>query len=83
MTQVAPRYGRLLGPLWADPAEILRGKWARVWLQMMQISLGNVEVHESNGQITAKKLAKTDDFCRFWLGLPDAVADCSAPCQPI
>ena len=37
--------GRLLGPLWADPAEILRGKRARVWLLMMQILLGHVEVH--------------------------------------
>ena len=36
--------GRLLGPLWADPAEILRGKRARVWLRMMQILLGHVEV---------------------------------------
>ena len=37
-------HGRLLGPLWADPAEILRGKHARVWLRMMQILLGHVEV---------------------------------------
>ena len=36
--------GRLLGPLWADLAEILRGKHARVWLRMMQILLGHVEV---------------------------------------
>ena len=36
--------GRLLGPLWANLAEILRGKRARVWLRMMQILLGHVEV---------------------------------------
>ena len=36
--------GRLLGPLWAYPAEILRGKPARVWLRMMQILSGHVEV---------------------------------------
>ena len=26
---------------------------------------------------------KTDDFRRFWPGLTDAAADCSAPCGPI
>ena len=46
MTQVAPRYGRLLGPPWADLAKILGGRGARVWLQMIQISLGCVEVRE-------------------------------------
>ena len=46
MTQVAPRYGRLLGPPWADPAKILGGRRARVWLQMIQISVGCVEVRE-------------------------------------
>ena len=38
------QHGRLLGPLLADLAEILRGKRARVWLRMMQILLGHVEV---------------------------------------
>ena len=69
LARVARRRGRLLGPLWADPAEILRGKRARVWLQMMQISLGHVEVHGSSGQKTGKIFSQTDDFCRFWLGL--------------
>ena len=41
--------GRLLGPLWADPAEILRGKRARVWLLMMEILLGYFEVRSSSG----------------------------------
>ena len=31
----------------------------------------------------AEKPAKTDDFRRFWPGLPDGAADCSAPCEPI
>ena len=44
MVELARRRGRLLGPLWADLAEILRGKHARVWLRMMQILLGHVEV---------------------------------------
>ena len=35
---------RLLGPLWADPTEILRGKRAGVWLRMMQILLGHVKI---------------------------------------
>ena len=46
MMQVAPCHGRLLGPMWTDLAEILRGRRARVWLQTMEISLGCVEVHE-------------------------------------
>ena len=41
--------GRLLGPLWADLAEIFRGKRARVWLRMMQILLGHVEVRRRSG----------------------------------
>ena len=76
LAPVAQRRGRLLGLLWADLPEILRGKRTRVWLQLMQISLGHVEVQGSSGQITGKKFTKTDDFCHFWLGLPDAVADC-------
>ena len=51
---VGPRRGQLLGPLWADGAEILCGKRARVWLQMIQISLGWVELRGSSGQKTEK-----------------------------
>ena len=29
------RLGKLLGPLWANLAEILRGKWTRVWPQLI------------------------------------------------
>ena len=83
MAELAPRRGRLLGPPWADPAEILRGKRARVWLRMMQISLGRVELRGRSGRKTVKKGSKTDDFRRFWPGLPDGAADCSAPCGPI
>ena len=68
MAELAPRRGRLLGPLWADLAEILRGKRARVWLRMMRISLGRVEVRGSSGQKTVKKASKTDDFRRFGPG---------------
>ena len=42
-------YPTLFGPLWANPAEILRGKRARVWLQTMQIMLGCVKVRERSG----------------------------------
>ena len=45
---------RLLGPVWAEPAKIFRGEWARVWLLAMRISLGRVEVRGSNGQKTGK-----------------------------
>ena len=83
MAELAPLRGRLLGPLWAEPAEILRGKRARVWLRMMQISLGRVELRGRSGRKTVKKGSKTDDFRRFWPGLPDGAADCSAPCGPI
>ena len=47
------------------------------------VTLGHVEVHRRSGQKTDKKWTKTDDFCHCWLGLPDAVADYSAPCHPI
>ena len=30
-----------------------------------------------------EKPSKTDNFRRFWPGLPDGAADCSAPCGPI
>ena len=54
MAELAPRRGPLLGPRWADRAEILRGKQARVWLLAMQISLGWVELRGSSGQKTKK-----------------------------
>ena len=41
--------GRLLGPLWANLAEILRGKRARVWQQMIGISLMCVDVRRRSG----------------------------------
>ena len=68
MVELAPRRGRLLVPLWADLAEILRGRRARVWLRMMRISLGRVEVRGSSGRKTVKKASKTDDFRRFGPG---------------
>ena len=67
MAELAPRRGPLLGPRWVNWAEILRGKRARVWLRMMQISLGHVEVP---GRISWKTI-KTDDFGRFSPGLTD------------
>ena len=39
----------LLGPLWANPAEILCGKRARVWQQMIGISLMFVDVRGRSG----------------------------------
>ena len=54
--RVARRRGRLLGPLWADLAEIFRGEYARVWLLTMRISLGRVEVCGSSDRKTDKKL---------------------------
>ena len=54
MAELAPRCGPLLGPRWADWAEILRGKQARVWLRMIQISLGWVELRGGRGQNTEK-----------------------------
>ena len=83
LARVARRRGRLRGPLWADLAEILRGERARVWLLAMRISFGRVELRGRSGQKTVKKASKTDDFRRFWPGLPDGAADCSAPCGPI
>ena len=83
MAPVAPRRGRLLGPLWADPDEILRGRRARVWLWMMRISLGWVELCGCSGRKTEKKASKTDDFFHSWPGSPDSAANCSAPCGPI
>ena len=56
MAELAPRRGQLLGPQWADLAEILRGKRARVWLRMMQISLGWVELCRRSGQKTKKRV---------------------------
>ena len=48
MTQVAPCHGRLLGPLWADPAKILGGRRDKVWPRMNKISLGCVMEYERN-----------------------------------
>ena len=48
-TQVGRHCGRLLGPLWADLAEILRGERARVWQRMIGISLMCVDVRMCNG----------------------------------
>ena len=36
-------------PLWANPAEILRGKRARVWQKMIGISLACLEVRGRSG----------------------------------
>ena len=49
LAPVARRHGRLLGPLWADPAEISRGEQTRVWLLMIRISLRYAEVHRHSG----------------------------------
>ena len=49
LAQVARRRSQLLGPLWADLAELLRGKRATVWQQMIGISLMCVDVRGSNG----------------------------------
>ena len=54
MAELAPRRGRLLGPQWADLAEILRGKRARVWLRMIQILSGWDELRGSSGRKTEK-----------------------------
>ena len=51
------QHGQLLGPLVADPAEILRGKWAWVWLGMMQILLGHVEKRGRSGWKTGPAVA--------------------------
>ena len=64
MAELAPRRGPLLGPRWADWAEILRGKQARVWLRMIQISLGWVEVGGHSGQKTEKKRQKPPFLAR-------------------
>ena len=62
MAELAPRRSPLLGPRWADRAEILHGKRARVWLLAMQILLGWVEVGGHSGQKTEKKSSKTAVF---------------------
>ena len=72
MAELAPRRGQLLGPQWADLAEILRGKRARVWLRMMQISLGWVELCGRSGQKTEKKRQKPTIFAGFGPGCPTA-----------
>ena len=58
MTQVAPCHGRLLGPLWADLAKILVGWRARIWPQMIKISLGCVKVRERSNGKTLKKAGR-------------------------
>ena len=78
ISDLAPRHGRFLGPLWANQAKILHGRGARVWLRMMQISLGWVELRRRSDQ-KPEKVSKTDNFRCFWPGLPDSAADCSAP----
>ena len=55
MRQMAPCHGRLLGPLLANPAEILRDKRAMVWPQTIWISLGCVKVCERSSWKTVKK----------------------------
>ena len=56
MAELAPRRGPLLGPRWADWAEILRGKRARVWLRMIQISLGWVELRGAAAEKPKKRV---------------------------
>ena len=70
MAELAPRRGPLLGPRLADWAEILRGKRARVWLRMIQISLGWVELRGGSGQKTEKNGQKLAIFAGFGLGSP-------------
>ena len=64
MAELAPRRGRMLSPLWADLAEILRGRRAWVWLRMMRISLGWVEVCGCSGRKTEKSV-KNRQFLPF------------------
>ena len=59
---LAPLCPTLLSPLWANPAEILRGKWARIWLRMMQILLGT----SRHVGASVEKPSKTDDFGPFF-----------------
>ena len=48
-TRVGRHCGRLLGPLWADLAKILRDERARVWLWTMRISLMCIDVRGRTG----------------------------------
>ena len=68
MTQVASRHGRLLCPLWVDPAEILRGRQARGWLRMMRILLGWVDLRGCNCRKTEKRV-KNRRFSQFLDGV--------------
>ena len=70
------KHQKLLGLLWIDPAGILRGKRARVLLQMMRISSRPVEVHRSSGRKMGKKPSKNEklpaevlcgEWARVWL----------------
>ena len=56
MTQVGPRHGRLLGPLWANPDEILRGKQSRLWLRTIQFRWDALKYTGATGE----KLSKTE-----------------------
>ena len=62
LARVPRWYGRFLGHWRDDLAEIVRGKRAGVWLQMMQISSGCVVICGA----AAEKPSKIDDFCCFW-----------------
>ena len=37
----------------------------------------------SYARVAVEKPSKTDNFHRFWPGLPNATADCFTHCQPI
>ena len=70
-------------PLRADLAEIWRDKRARVWLRIMRISLGWVDLHRHSGRKTEKSVKKTTIFDVLGPGCP-MLADCSAfgPIRP-
>ena len=70
MAELAPRCGPLLGPRWANWAEILHGKQARVWLRIIQISLGRVELRGGGSQKTKKNGQKLAIFAGFGPGSP-------------
>ena len=67
LTRVDRGRGWLLGPLWTDLAEILRGEQARVWQQMIRISLMCVDIRGSNSWKTIKKPKKIVCFLWFFL----------------
>ena len=65
-TWVGRHCGRLLGPLRADLAKILHGKRARVWQQMIGISLMCVDVRGRSGWKTVKKPTIFAVFNQGW-----------------